>query len=80
MSSYIAKRVLCPFYKDTPQGKQIVMCEGLEKNTSIHLAFGNKKRQFEYMEEHCCKEFDSCRIADMLYKKYDDEEDGFDDD
>lgn len=80
MSSYISKRVLCPFYKDAPQGKQTIMCEGLEKNTSIHLAFGNKKRQFEYMEEHCCKEFDSCRIADMLYKKYDEEEDGFDDD
>ena len=79
MSSYISKRVLCPFYKDAPQGRQIVMCEGVEKQTSIHLAFGHKKQQFEYMEEYCCKDYDTCRIADMLYKKYDDEDEVDDD-
>ena len=72
MSSFISKRVLCPFYKDCPQGKQKVICEGVENNTSIHLAFGQKKKQYEYLEEYCCDDYRSCRIAQMLYKKYDD--------
>lgn len=70
MSSYISGRVLCPFYKDAPQGKQMIMCEGVEKNTSIHVAFGDKKKMFEYMEQYCCQDYFECRVSRMLYKKW----------
>lgn len=74
MSSYISKRVLCPFYKDAPFGKQSVICEGVEQNSSIHLAFGNRVHHSLYMEQYCCKDYDSCRIANMLYQKYEEDE------
>lgn len=73
MSSFISGKVLCPFYKDAPNGKQSVICEGVESNSSIRLSFGGKVHCSLYMDKFCCKNYEQCRVAQMLYKKYDDE-------
>ena len=78
MSSFISGRVLCPFYKDCPRGKQSIICEGVESNSTIHLAFGNKVHLSLYMDKYCCNDYESCRVAEMLFKKYEDEDEGDD--
>ena len=74
MSSFISGKVLCPFYKDCLRGTQSIKCEGVEPNSTIHLAFGNKVHLSLYMDKYCCKDYKSCRVAEMLFKKYEDED------
>ena len=70
MSNFIYGNVLCPFFKDTRENTQAIICEGVKQNTSIHLIFNNKLRQKEYMNELCCYKYKQCNIAKMLFKKY----------
>ena len=70
MSSYISGRIICPFFKDTRNNNQSIVCEGVKQNTALHLTFSNKSRQKEYIEEFCCNNYKHCRIANMLFKKY----------
>lgn len=70
MSSFISGRIICPFFKDTRNNDQSIVCEGIKPNTSIHLTFNNKSRQKGYTEEFCCDSYKQCSIAQMLYKKY----------
>ena len=66
--------VICPFFK--AKGKsdcgQIIYCEGVEKNSSIHLAFAERSQRKDYMDNHC-NEYEGhkeCIIAKALYEKY----------
>ena len=68
------KSVLCPFYSE--EDAQMILCEGVEDNTSLHLAFGSPACLKAYKHRFCCgTKFKKCRIARMLYQKYE-EEDG----
>ena len=80
MSSFISGKVLCPFFKDAPRERQSVKCEGVESNTAIHLTFGNRVHHSLYMDKFCCKDYESCMLAQMLYKKYEDEDEENNDD
>lgn len=73
MSSFITGRVTCPFFKDTRNNDQSIVCEGVKPNTSIHITFKNKPQQKKYAEEFCCDNYKQCRIAQMLFKKYEEE-------
>ena len=66
--------VVCPFFK--AKGKteysQVIYCEGVESNSSIHLAFAEPLQRKAYME-HYCNKFQGhkeCIIAKALYGKY----------
>ena len=67
---HISVEVDCPFYHS--EGIQKLYCEGVQDGTSIHLAFASSLEMHDYKEEHCCDDFGSCIIADMLYRKYED--------
>ena len=60
---------ICPFYKDT--GKQMIYCEGLEANSSIHNAFAIPERRRQYELEYCKTwQYESCDIAKMHIERY----------
>ena len=73
MSSFVSANVLCPFYKDAPISKQTIVCEGVEPDSSVRLTFGSKVHCSLYMDKFCCKDYKACRVAQMLYKKYEEE-------
>lgn len=65
----VSAYVVCPFYTD--EEKQMIRCEGLEKDTSIHLAFASHEQLRSYKKRYCNVQYCGCRIAQMLEGKYD---------
>ena len=62
---------MCPFYKEELDQKREIACEGVTKNSLIHLAFQTKSSADKYKEKHCyCEGYKKCRICKMLYEKY----------
>lgn len=61
--------VVCPYYKY--EAPQMIYCEGVDENTSLHLAFDTKQRKKAYMGSKCNKCWKTCPIAQMLNRKYD---------
>lgn len=62
------KDVVCPYYKY--EAPQMVYCEGVGANTSIHLAFDTKSGKKDYMNSKCCDNWKDCQVAQMLNWKY----------
>lgn len=63
---YESYEAQCPFYK--AEDKNIIYCEGVQKNSSIHNAFpGNAAA---YKKTYCCNNWESCIIAKALRQKY----------
>ena len=65
-----AANVVCPYYKC--EERQKIFCEGVERNTAIHLAFATPPQLKEYKSRFCEGEYGGCRIADMLERKWED--------
>lgn len=65
---YVSKEVECPFYHSEDFCK--IYCEGVNEMSSIHLAFGSVTALKEYKQRYCKKDYKRCRLAEMLYKKY----------
>lgn len=64
---FVSYEAQCPFYK--AEDKNIIYCEGVKDNSSIHNAFpGNAAA---YKKEFCCGDWESCLIAKALWSKYD---------
>lgn len=70
---YIAKNVECPFYHS--EDAQRLYCDGVQPGTAIHLAFGSKTDLKAYKAKFCLKNHHECRMAGMLYEKYQEEAD-----
>lgn len=70
MKRYFSVYAVCPFY--CSEDAQKIYCEGLQENTSIHLAFQSAADKKDYKKAFCCsmKNYDNCRIADMLNLKH----------
>ena len=68
--SFADKNVVCPFYRYQETHK--ICCEGIKKNSTLHLAFGDPTER----KRHCaqfCNSLDGyplCPVAKMLNKKY----------
>ena len=58
----------CPYYKY--HEKQKIHCEGPEKGTAIHLAFSTIPQLNDYKIRHCRGCWKTCRIAEMLNRKW----------
>lgn len=75
--NFAAKYVQCPFFVDT-RGEEII-CEGLKDDMRTHHTFvhhnENERRKMrnDYVEEFCCKRYKDCRLAKMLYQKYEEQ-------
>lgn len=72
MSRKESKLAKCPFYKE--EDRQKIICEGVVDNSSIHVAFSSPTQKGEYCRQFCYRHYDDCLVADMLYCKYDEED------
>lgn len=61
--------VVCPFFKW--YDRSIISCEGVEADSSVHLAFATPMKRRTYMEKMCQCSYPECRLAQMLEGKYD---------
>ena len=67
------KAVLCPFYNE--ESAQIIFCEGIEPDTTTHIAFSSKAHIKNYKHRYCENQrYKRCWIARMLTLKYEEEE------
>lgn len=74
MSSYIAKDVQCPYYKKDDGVK--ICCEGIEEeSSSVHIVFPSAHKRVEYQRQKCCRDYNTCLIAAMNNKKWEEEDD-----
>ena len=65
---YVAKSALCPFYKREDQ--QMIVCDGVEPNSTTHLAFSNASECRAYKQKHCRNEYTECEVYRMLEVVY----------
>lgn len=63
------KAIMCPFYSCEEDVK--LHCEGVIPRTSIHLTFRSPTELLDYRKRYCEAKFNECRLAHMLYEKYD---------
>lgn len=74
MGKYMTENsVLCPFYR--AEESHCIHCEGLEDNSSIRLTYAHMGKKKAYRDRFCKDEYKKCRIAGMLFEKWE-EEDG----
>lgn len=50
-------------------------CEGIVPESAIHIAFSRPQLLKEYKHQYCEEEYKRCRIAEMLWRKWE-ENDG----
>lgn len=68
-NQYRSKTAACPFYKR--EDRQMIFCDGVTENSSVHLAFGNDIDCKEYKVAHCRMDFHKCPVYKMLEEMYD---------
>lgn len=61
--------VQCPYYKHEQQS--VIYCEGVEDNSSIHMAFASKTQKKEYEKRFCQNCWQDCLIACAQNIKWD---------
>lgn len=62
--------VQCPFWKGNTT--RAVVCEGLRRGESIRWCCRTTQKMTEVMDQLCCKDYEKCRIFQMLYGGYED--------
>lgn len=72
MGKQIDAYVVCPFYKRNES--QMIICEGVKKGTTVHLAFSDSTELKSYKKEYCKCRYQDCLITKMLNRKYESEE------
>lgn len=71
----IATDIMCPYYKNTSEGKEYknyITCEGIETAQYNTTRFKNRSKRDAYIMRHCIHYPNNCPIAaaiDMKYKE-----------
>ena len=72
MKSFVRREALCPFYHREEDRR--LFCEGPEADIHLQLIFPRRKAFESYLHRLCCLDWDRCRIAQMLERKYEERE------
>ena len=51
----------------------MIFCEGVEDNSTIHIAFASAKRKEAYKKQYCDSGYRDCLVSQMLERKYDEQ-------
>lgn len=64
------KAIVCPFYRNSDPYH--ISCEGVTKETSTKVSFGDTEKVNAYKDKHCrsLSGYGRCLICDMLERKY----------
>lgn len=60
----VHKDAICPFYRH--EDSQVIYCDGIAKDSVIHLAFANKSDAKEYKVRYCRNCYRNCLISKLL--------------
>ena len=60
----VHKDAICPFYRH--EDSQVIYCDGIAKDSVIHLAFANKSDAKEYKLRYCRNCYRNCLISKLL--------------
>ena len=71
MRYFVSRNVLCPYYRREQSCK--LHCEGVKQDTALEVSFSTQKSYKDYRLQFCCKAWESCRVAQMLNQKYEEE-------
>lgn len=63
---------LCPFYLRTE--RQMIICEGVEDKSTVHLAFASTTQKFNYKSKYCDGDYHKCLVSKMLEGKWEENE------
>ncbi|MBP3554003.1 MAG: hypothetical protein J6K63_00030 [Clostridia bacterium] len=72
MADYNSAKAVCPYYHKCDSNR--VCCDGVEDGTSIHLVFGDSKRQKAYRERFCnsLERYQTCKLCEMFDRLHED--------
>lgn len=62
--NYTSPHALCPFYRE--ETSRAIFCEGPFPRTALRVTFQDSTKKVR--ETHCCKDWQSCPIAKMLWE------------
>ena len=70
MQGYVAKEVVCPFYKQETPTK--IRCEGYCKTTSLQTSFEHRAHLVAHKQRHCNSfvGFPKCPLYALIMKQY----------
>lgn len=70
MDKRVSRMVKCPFYLKHDESR--IVCEGVSKSNTLHLAFKDKYERKRYMKEQCysIQSCQKCLIHKILYEKW----------
>jgi hypothetical protein len=73
MQGYVAKEVVCPFYKQEDGAK--IRCEGFSKSCSIQTTFCNRDNLVMHKGRYCneMEGYTKCPLYPAIYGQYDEE-------
>ena len=65
--------IVCPFYAWADKNR--IGCEGISKDNTLSLVFGDPNKRNEYKIKYCrsMERYRECQICQLLYRKYADE-------
>lgn len=63
-----SKYIECPFFHYYDGCK--ISCEGVQKDSALHLSFSTTNERREYMKSTCFFNHKNCMVAQALYNKY----------
>lgn len=69
MKSHVRREAMCPYYRREEQRR--LFCEGPEEGVELQLIFARPRAFVNHLRRYCCRDWDHCRVAEMLERKYD---------
>lgn len=72
MQHYVAKEVVCPFYRREDTAVNKIFCEGFCTTCSIQLTFKGKAQLTTHKETHCnsFEGYKRCPLYPVINKQY----------
>lgn len=62
MSDYLCSEMRCPFYRDMDRKGKKILCEGLEDQSNIILAYRKKQMWQRQVNTFCAGRYQACEI------------------
>lgn len=69
---FVSVDAKCPFYKRN--SNSIIVCEGVEYDSTIHLSFATEKSGTDYKMFYCDARYERCPVYRMLLGKYEEDD------
>ncbi len=70
MSSFMAKDVVCPYYRKDKGEKICCKGEAIDDDVYVHIVFKSPVERKNYQLDVCCDDYNICPIAKANNKRW----------